>query len=123
MDSPGTVTSQGWTRGQAGTAAGVLLALVCLAGAAAMRGRMPAAQTSPMSHGSARFAASIDLNTAGPEELEALPGIGPALARRICEDREANGLFRSVRDLDRVRGIGPATIERIAPFVRVGEPR
>ncbi|MFH1680944.1 MAG: helix-hairpin-helix domain-containing protein [Candidatus Eisenbacteria bacterium] len=59
----------------------------------------------------------IDLNRDDARSLEALPGIGPAKARRIVEWREANGPFRSLGDLERVPGIGRKTIKRIAPFV------
>ncbi|WP_236605540.1 ComEA family DNA-binding protein [Sandaracinus amylolyticus] len=62
----------------------------------------------------------LDLNVADAAALQALPRIGPSLARRIIEDREANGPFTSVDDLDRVRGIGPATIEQLRALVRVG---
>lgn len=55
----------------------------------------------------------IDLNTAGPTELEALPGVGPAIAQRIVEHREKNGPFASVDALLEVSGIGPATLEEI----------
>lgn len=61
----------------------------------------------------------INLNTATAAELEALPGIGPGLAARIVEDRTKNGRFRSVKDLDRVRGIGPKLLEKVGPFVSV----
>ena len=53
----------------------------------------------------------IDPNTADPAELDRLPGIGPALADRIVEER-AREPFRTVRDLQRVRGIGPAGLRR-----------
>jgi len=62
--------------------------------------------------------AVVDLNSAAAEELEALPGVGPALARRIVEWRAANGRFRAVDDLDRVPGIGPAMLARLRPQVR-----
>lgn len=59
----------------------------------------------------------INLNAADPMMLESLPGIGPATATAIIDDREANGPFRSVDDLDRVAGIGPATVERLRSLV------
>jgi len=63
--------------------------------------------------------AVLDLNQAGIEELQRLPGIGPTLASRIVADRAAQGPFRSVGDLLRVRGIGPKTLEKLRPHVRV----
>jgi competence ComEA-like helix-hairpin-helix protein len=62
----------------------------------------------------------LDPNLASAAELEALPGIGPALARRIVEDRAANGPFRTPDDLLRVRGIGPRLLDRIRPNLRFG---
>ncbi|MCB9860353.1 MAG: ComEA family DNA-binding protein [Phycisphaeraceae bacterium] len=61
----------------------------------------------------------IDLNTATAAELELLPGIGPKLAGKILSDRAEHGLFTSLEDLDRVRGIGEKTIEKIRPFAVV----
>jgi competence ComEA-like helix-hairpin-helix protein len=49
----------------------------------------------------------IAINRASARDLEALPGIGPALAKRIVEEREKAGPYRSPRDLLRVHGIGP----------------
>ncbi|HEY3353940.1 MAG TPA: ComEA family DNA-binding protein [Polyangia bacterium] len=68
----------------------------------------------------------VDPNRAAEDELRALPGIGPALARRILEERAARGPFRSVDDLARVRGIGPRTVERLRARLVVdggGPPR
>lgn len=62
----------------------------------------------------------IDINAASHAELELLPGVGPALAAEIVADRARRGAFARVSDLDRVRGIGPATLEEIAPHVRCG---
>lgn len=62
----------------------------------------------------------VDLNQAGVEALDALPGIGPALAGRIVESRARDGPFRRADDLLRVRGIGPALLERLRPRVRPG---
>ena len=61
---------------------------------------------------------SIDLNEAARDELMRLPGIGEKTANAIIEFREERP-FTSVEDLDRVPGIGPATIERIRPFLKV----
>ena len=59
----------------------------------------------------------VNINRAEADELERLPGIGPATAMAIIEDRERNGMFASVDDLDRVTGIGPATLERLRDLV------
>lgn len=64
------------------------------------------------------FVGTLNVNTASAHELEALPGIGPALAVRIVDDRTEHGPFKSIEDLDRVRGIGPKTLERLRPFIR-----
>jgi competence protein ComEA len=61
----------------------------------------------------------VNLNRAGRQALETLPGIGPALAQRIIDDRKANGPFKSVDDLARVSGIGPKTVERLRHLVTV----
>lgn len=56
---------------------------------------------------------NVDLNRASSTELQSIPGIGPALARRILDFRRSGGAFRSPSDLERVRGIGPETAARI----------
>lgn len=59
----------------------------------------------------------IDLDAAPAEEIERLPRVGPALARRIVANRDSLGPFGSLSGLRRVKGMGPATIERLAPLV------
>lgn len=61
----------------------------------------------------------IDPNTAPADELERLPRVGPALARRIIAERERGGAFRTLADLDRVTGIGERTLEMLAPHLDV----
>ncbi len=59
----------------------------------------------------------IGINTATIEELQTLPGIGPALAERIIEFREGTGPFTSFEDLDLVSGIGPAMLENLEGLI------
>jgi len=61
----------------------------------------------------------IDVNRAGAVALQAVPGIGPARAAAIVADRAALGPFEDVDALERVRGIGPATVEHLRPFLTV----
>ncbi|MFG0257207.1 MAG: ComEA family DNA-binding protein [Phycisphaerales bacterium JB043] len=63
----------------------------------------------------AQNAMRVDLNTASADELQLLPRIGPALSVRIVESRRDDGPFESIDDLTRVRGIGPATLQRVRP--------
>ncbi len=63
--------------------------------------------------------APVNLNRATVSELRQLPGIGPVTADRIVAYREENGPFRTPEDLIRVSGIGPRTLERLAPLVTV----
>jgi competence protein ComEA len=72
----------------------------------------------PASPARSRPAPRLDLNRADTLALQALPGVGPALARRIVAARE-EGRFRTLEDLLKVRGIGPATLERLRPLVAV----
>jgi competence protein ComEA len=53
----------------------------------------------------------VFINSATIEELQTLPGVGPALAQRIIDYREENGDFASLEDLDQVSGIGPTLLE------------
>lgn len=66
--------------------------------------------------GQATQPAPVDVNRASVVELERLPGVGPALAAAIVEDRTLNGPFHTVDDLIRVRGIGPAKLRVLAPL-------
>jgi DNA uptake protein ComE-like DNA-binding protein len=59
----------------------------------------------------------LDIDRAGLAEIEALPGIGPALAARIVATRDSLQGFGSVEALCVVRGIGPALAERLRPLV------
>jgi len=60
---------------------------------------------------------AIDLNKATAADLDALPGIGPALAKRIIDYRLAHGPYKNIEDLEEVSGIGPKKLEKIKPYV------
>ena len=68
-------------------------------------------------------AAVVNLNTATVEQLDALPGIGKAMAARIVEYRQKNGAFKKVEDLMNVRGIGEKNFLKLKPLITVGAPK
>ena len=55
----------------------------------------------------------VNINTAGLEALDSLPGVGPATAQAILDEREANGPFASIEDIQRVSGIGEKKYEKL----------
>jgi competence protein ComEA len=61
----------------------------------------------------------LNLNTATPEQLEMLPGVGPSKAERIVAFRQKHGPFKRVADLRRVKGFGRKTLKRLEPFLDV----
>ena len=64
----------------------------------------------------------VNINRADLAELQILPGVGPAIATRIIEER-GKQMFRTVDDLLRVRGLGPATVQRLRSLVTVRSAR
>lgn len=64
--------------------------------------------------------AAVDLNTATQSELESVKGLGPTKAKAILEYRQKNGPFKSVNDLDNIRGFGKASIKKLASELTVG---
>jgi competence protein ComEA len=78
---------------------------------------IPASLTIPAPAVAGRPMLPIDVNAATAQELEALPGVGPATATAIVTERERNGPFVDVDDLDRVPGIGPAKLDALRDLV------
>ena len=81
----------------------------------------PAARpaTSPPATAGSAAPARVDLNLATEADLEGLPKIGPATAKRIVEYRKQVGTIKSVDELVNVQGIGPKTLEVLRPHVTV----
>lgn len=104
---------------RAGAGAAILLLLICLVSTDELRGGRREQALSPRA---ARLL--LDPNTATRDELMLLPRIGPALSKRIVSYRESTmttPAFSSADDLDRVRGIGPITVEKLRPHLCFGQ--
>lgn len=63
----------------------------------------------------------VDINQATVEELMRLPGIGPKMARRVVAHRDLWGGYETVDDLKAVKGIGDKTVERLRPYIKIGQ--
>jgi competence protein ComEA len=61
----------------------------------------------------------LNLNTATGEQLQLLPGVGPAKSERIVEYRQKHGKFRRIQDLRRVKGFGQKTLKKLTPYLAV----
>lgn len=101
------------------------LAVLAMMTTAAAAGASPAAEpVSPPTEAAAAKtppADTVDLNTATVEQLCTLPGIGKKKAEAIIAQRERHP-YRRITQLLRVKGIGPRTVRRLKPLLRVGPP-
>lgn len=64
----------------------------------------------------------VNLNTATAAALQQVPGIGPSTAEKILQARKSYGSFKSVNDLEAIRGIGPKKLEKMRKYLTVGPP-
>ncbi|MFO0911206.1 MAG: helix-hairpin-helix domain-containing protein [Isosphaeraceae bacterium] len=118
MSREGASPAFGWSiSARRGLCATVLLLAAALQGA--LRDTVPSHNRVASAPGPGLV---VDLNTAPPAVLRALPRLGPVLVARIVAERE-RAPFASVAELDaRVRGVGPVTVEALRPFLRVLPP-
>jgi len=102
----------------------VVAALVLAALAAAPQDASAGASRKGASAAAAAVAAGpVDVNAASAEELDSLPGIGPALAKRIIDYRQEHGPFAKVDDLLAVKGVGPKMLAKIRDRLTIGAPK
>src|SRR5258708_25610523 len=64
----------------------------------------------------------VNSNTANSEQLQNVPGIGPATAEKILQMRKSYGAFKSVDDLLAIRGLGPKRLEKMRKYLVAGKP-
>jgi competence protein ComEA len=86
-----------------------LLVCVCLSGVAFPATKKP-------------LLTPVKLNSGTAEQLQQVPGIGPATADKILQMRKSHGAFKSVDDLLAVRGIGRQRLDKMRRYLTVGKP-
>ena len=96
-------------------------ALIRAAGGAAISANLSGMELYVPGAGEGQGAQKVDINRAEVWLLEALPGIGETLGKRIVDYRQQNGLFNNVEELLKVPGIGTATYERIKDLITVAD--
>jgi competence ComEA-like helix-hairpin-helix protein len=63
----------------------------------------------------------VNINMASSEELQQVPGIGPATAQKILQMRKSYGPFKSVDDLLAIRGLGQKRLDKMRKYLTVGK--
>lgn len=79
----------------------------------------PGSKEDPVAQGNDAVGGLISLSTATKADLESIPGIGPAIAQRILDYRQTSGGFKTIEELEAVKGIGPKKLTQIRPYVKL----
>jgi competence protein ComEA len=100
----------------------VLLFILGLVASSALLAQAPAPAEQPAAKKTSAKAAAvpahkINLNTGNVKDLDALPGVGPAMAQRILDWRKEHGRFQKVEDLMTVKGIGQKKFDKMKPYL------
>jgi comEA protein len=98
-------------------ALGVLVVMAAIGVTPVMAQEKPAPLEKP-----AAASSQVNLNTASQAQLETLPGVGAATAKRIIEYRDKNGGFKKIEELMNVRGIGEKSFLKLKPLIVVTAP-
>lgn len=106
------------TIGSSRQRAGKGVLLICLAPLLAAALAIPVQAARPES-AAPPLSGVVNVNTATPDELQLLPGVGEARAAAIVTFRKERGGFEQIEDLLEVKGIGASMLERMRPFVTV----
>jgi competence protein ComEA len=80
----------------------------------------PTSTPAPITSSATNAGGKININTGTAAELDTLPGIGPAIAQRIIDYRTEHGPFQTIEGIMNVKGIGPATFDKIKDLITVG---
>lgn len=79
----------------------------------------PNTEATPAATGKPTASGPVNINTASLDQLETLPGVGPAIGQRIIDYRTAHGPFQKIEQIMNVKGIGPATFNNLQSLITV----
>ena len=101
---------------------GMVLATAVILGALSTPASLAQDKAKPAPKAAAASAAVVNLNSATQAQLETLPGVGAATAKRIIEYRQKSGSFKKIEELMNVKGIGEKAFLKLKPYITVTAP-